>query len=97
MNKREKEIKAVVREILKDKESYETTLKTALKFLNRALSSSGAELKENCLYILGNSIYWTGNNHVKLKVKLRKFAFSALVSNRSKNTSKGDQNVLKLI
>ena len=90
MNEKEKEIKAVVREILKDKESYETTLKTALKFLNKALKSSGDELKENCLFILGNSISWEGKNYVKLKNKLRKFAFRSSVTNRSKNTSSGD-------
>jgi hypothetical protein len=89
MNEKEKEIKAVVREILSDKDSYKTTLKTALKFLNKALKSSGDELKEDCLYILGNSISWEGPNYVELKNKLRKFAFRDAVSNRSKNPLKG--------
>ena len=89
MNEKEKEIKAVVREILSDKDSYKTTLKTALKFLNKALKSSGDELKEDCLYVLGNSISWEGSNYVELKNKLRKFAFRDSVSNRSKNPLKG--------
>ena len=89
MNEKEREVKAVIREMLKDKEGLETTLKTAVKFMNKALKSSGLELKENCLFILGNSIYWNGTNYAKIKNKLRKFAFNSAVGNRSKTELKG--------
>jgi light-regulated signal transduction histidine kinase (bacteriophytochrome) len=79
---RELEVKKCIREILSDKDSYDTTLKTSIKFLNKALRADGENLKELCRYIIGNSVFWRGPNHLKIKSKLRKFSFSAAVKNR---------------
>ena len=75
MTKQEEEVYKAVRQMLADTESHKTTLKHAVKFLKKALKSSGLELRENCLYILGNSIKWDGENHVDAKKVLRKFSF----------------------
>ena len=84
MNEREREIevKKFIKEILADKDSYATTLKTSIKFLNKALKAEGENLKELCRFIIGNSVFWRGPNHLKIKSKLRKFSFSAAVKSR---------------
>ena len=81
---KQEEVYKAIRQMLADTESHKTELKYAVKFLKKALKSSGVELRENCLYILGNSIGWTGENHVKIKQTLRKFSFSSAVGNRKK-------------
>lgn len=91
LTEQEKEIHAIIKAILKDKKSYKTTLKHALKFCNKALKSNGLELKEACQYILGNAIYWDGENYQELKLKLRKFCFrAAVVYDREKFTEDGE-------
>ena len=82
--KKEEEVKEVIKEILKDRKSYKTTLRFALKYCRRALKASGNELREACLYILGNTscVYygrgWDGEHSYKLKEKLRKYAFRGI-------------------
>lgn len=82
--KKEDEVKEIIKEILKDRKSYKTTLKYALKYCRRALKASGNELKEACLYILGNTscVYygrgWDGERSYKLKEKLRRYAFRGM-------------------
>ncbi len=83
-NEPEKQVYAAVRQMLADTSSHKTTLKTAVKFLHRALKVSGRELREECLYILGNSIKWSGQDHVRIKRTLRRYAFHPAVWDRSK-------------
>lgn len=79
MNKFEEEVYKAVRQMLADTESQKTDLKYAAKFMKKALQSTGNELRENCLYILGNSISWTGEDHIRIKKTLRRYAFSPAV------------------
>lgn len=55
---------------------YKTALKAAIKWCRVALKSEGNELRQACLYILGNGIYWDGPG---LKEQLRKCAFQGVV------------------
>jgi len=87
-NELEKQVHKAVRQMLADTDSHKTTLKTAVKFLHRALKASGFELKEECLYILGNSIKWNGQDHLKIKRTLRRYAFHPAIRSKSK-TKKG--------
>jgi hypothetical protein len=79
MNKFEEEVYKAVRQMLADVESQKTDLKYAVKFMEKALQSTGDELRENCLYILGNSISWTGEDYIRIKKTLRRYAFSPAV------------------
>ena len=87
-NELEKQVYAAVKQMLADTDSHKTTLKTAVKFLHRALKASGFELKEECLYILGNSIKWSGQDHIEIKKTLRRYAFHPAIRSKSK-TKKG--------
>ena len=79
MNKFEVEVYNAIKQMLADTEGQKTDLKYAVKYMKKALKSTGDELRENCLYILGNSIKWTGDNHVEIKKTLRKYSFSPAV------------------
>ena len=54
---------------------YKRSMAVAMKYCNKALRAEGMRLKELCLYILGNAIYWEGNP--ELKEQLRKYSFRA--------------------
>lgn len=58
---------------------YEQSLNSVAKLCNKALQTEGPELRELCLYILGNAIYWDGN---ETKEKLRRFSFHGAASYR---------------
>lgn len=58
---------------------YKRLLRSVIKFCNKALEAEGPELRELCLYILGNAIYWDGN---ETKEKLRRFSFHGAASYR---------------
>ena len=60
---------------------YKRSIKSVIKFCNKALLAEGPELRELCLYILGNAIYWDGN---ETKEKLRRFSFHGALSYRPK-------------
>ena len=53
MTKRE-----AIKIILSDKKSFPTTLNYAVNYCNSALNMGGHELDAQCLYILGNIVYW---------------------------------------
>ena len=50
--------KEAIKIILSDKKSFSTTLNYAVNYCNSALNMSGHELDAQCLYILGNIVYW---------------------------------------
>jgi hypothetical protein len=58
---------------------YKRSLRSVIKFCNKALEAEGPELRELCLYILGNAIYWDGP---ETKEKLRRFSFHGAASYR---------------
>lgn len=58
---------------------YKRSIKSVIKFCNKALLAEGAELRELCPYILGNAIYWDGP---ETKEKLRRFSFHGAASYR---------------
>ena len=60
---------------------YKRSIKSVIKFCNKALQAEGPELRELCLYILGNAIYWDGP---ETKEKLRRFSFHGALSYRPK-------------
>lgn len=60
---------------------YKRSIKSVIKFCNKALLAEGPELRELCLYILGNAIYWDGN---ETKEKLRRFSFHGALHYRPK-------------
>jgi len=60
---------------------YKRSLRSVVKFCSKALQAEGAELRELCLYILGNAIYWDGN---ETKEKLRRFSFHGALSYKPK-------------
>jgi hypothetical protein len=60
---------------------YKRSIKSVIKFCNKALLAEGPELRELCLYILGNAIYWDGP---ETKEKLRRFSFHGALHYRPK-------------
>lgn len=83
-SKGEEQIKIVIRQILSNVSKYPVELKHAEHLCNEALKLNGDNLKEKCLEIIGNLIFWNPLGSLKIKTALRKFAFSAAVANRSK-------------
>ena len=57
---------------------YKKSMAVTMKYCNKALRAEGMRLKELCLYILGNAIYWEGNP--ELKEQLRKYSFHGAVA-----------------
>jgi len=70
----EQEIKDILKIMLLDKDL--PSMQYAAKFCEKALYLTGIEFKSQCLYILGNSLEWTGKVQGEMKVKIRKFVFS---------------------
>jgi hypothetical protein len=60
---------------------YKRSLRSVVKFCSKALQAEGSELRELCLYILGNAIYWDGP---ETKEKLRRFSFNGALHYRPK-------------
>jgi len=60
---------------------YKRSLRSVIKFCNKALEAEGPELRELCLYILGNAIYWDGP---ETKERLRRFSFHGALSYKPK-------------
>ncbi len=71
---------------------YKRSIKSVIKFCNKALLAEGPELRELCLYILGNAIYWDGP---ETKEKLRRFSFHGALSYRPKISFKEEIAALK--
>ena len=90
MRPTEAEIKKIIRESLseikksykksgfRNIELYRKSMAVTMKYCNKALQAEGMRLKELCLYILGNAIYWEGNP--ELKEQLRKYSFHGAVA-----------------
>jgi hypothetical protein len=72
---KDEKIKETVYAILAEREKYPREISFALHFCEEALELSGESLREKCKYILGNLIFWKSPRSVKIKIKLRKFAF----------------------
>lgn len=76
---------------------YKRSLRSVIKFCNKALEAEGPELRELCLYILGNAIYWDGN---ETKEKLRRFSFHGALSYKPKIAFRDEltyENLPKLV
>ena len=70
----EVEVKEAIREILKDKEAYKTSLNYAVNYCQAALGQSGRELAVQCLYILGNISRWRNPEAKKVRAVLKAFS-----------------------
>ena len=70
----EVEVKEAIREILKDKEAYKTSLNYAVNYCQAALGQSGRELAVQCLYILGNISRWRNPEAKRVREVLKAFS-----------------------
>ena len=70
----ETEVKEAIREILKDKEAYKTSLNYAVNYCQAALGQSGRELAVQCLYILGNISRWRNPEAKRVREVLKAFS-----------------------
>ena len=70
----EVEVKEAIREILKDKEAYKTSLNYAVNYCQVALGQSGRDLAVQCLYILGNISRWRNPEAKKVRAVLKAFS-----------------------
>lgn len=73
---REREVKAAIRVILSDTDSYSKSLNYAVNYCKAVFSQemSGYELKVQCLYILSNISHWRHPEAKRVREVLKKFS-----------------------
>ena len=70
----EQAVKAEIRTILGDTNSYTSSLNWAVSYCRAALSMTGEELRVQCLYILNNLSTWRHPQAKDIRRILKKFA-----------------------
>lgn len=68
------QVHSAIRTILSDRESYSKSLNYAVEYCRAALYMGGADLRTQCLYILGNITRWRHPEAKNVRATLKAFA-----------------------